>query len=142
MFPTTDLHPMLVHFPIALVLAGFLFEAMSLFIKKDNSFGIISFYLLIFGTVSALFAWLAGLIFTSDMEGTSGKIRDIHELFAWITLGLLLVNTAIRILLRSGKTQSITIRQFSFVLYALAAASVAVTGFFGGNLVYHYMMPL
>ncbi len=50
MFPTTDLHPMLVHFPIALVLAGFLFEAMSLLFKKDNSFGTISFYLLIFGT--------------------------------------------------------------------------------------------
>jgi hypothetical protein len=34
------------------------------------------------------------------------------------------------------------VKVLAFVLYALAALSVSATGFFGGTLVYNYMMPL
>jgi uncharacterized membrane protein len=142
MFPTSHLHPMLVHFPIALVAVGFLAELTSVFIKKEICLTKVGFYLLIFGTLSALVAWLTGMFFTSDMSGSAGEIRETHELFAWITLGLLLVTSVLRIILQTRKTANNTLKWLSFALYALAAISVSVTGFFGGNLVYNYMMPL
>jgi uncharacterized membrane protein len=58
MFPTSHFHPMLVHFPIALVAIGFIAELASVFIKKEICLTKVGFYLLIFGTLSALFAGL------------------------------------------------------------------------------------
>jgi uncharacterized membrane protein len=142
MLPASHFHPMLVHFPIALVIIGFLAESASIFIKKEICLTKTGFYLLIVGTLSALFAWLTGLLFTSEMSGTAGKIRETHELFAWITLGLLLLTSALRIVMQTREKQSQGFKWLTFVLYALAAVSVSVTGFLGGNLVYKYMMPL
>jgi len=142
MFPTSHFHPMLVHFPIALVAIGFLAELTSVFIKKEICLTKIGFYLLIFGTLSAFLAWLTGSLFTSEMSGTAGQIRETHEQFASITLGLLLVTSVLRIILQRQDAPNHILKWLSFLLYALAAISVSVTGFFGGNLVYNYMMPL
>ncbi len=142
MISTNHFHPMLVHFPIALVALGFLAELASVFIKQEVCLYRTSFYLLIFGTLSALFAWFTGLFFTAEMSGTAGDIKETHELFAWITLGLLLVTSVLRIISQSRETENNKLKWLTFALYALAALSVSVTGFFGGNLVYNYMMPL
>jgi uncharacterized membrane protein len=142
MFPTSHFHPMLVHFPIALVVIGFLAESASNFMKKEICLTKVGFYLLIVGTLSAFFAWLTGLLFTSEMSGSAGKIRETHELFAWITLGLLLLTSVLRIVIQKREKLSKDFKWLSFILYALSAVSVTVTGFFGGNLVYSYMMPL
>jgi len=142
MFPTSHFHPMLVHFPIALVVIGFLAESASYFIKKEICLTKVGFYLLIVGTLSALFAWLTGLLFTSEMSGSAGKIRETHELLAWITLGLLLLTSVLRIVIQTREKLSQNFKWLSFILYALSAVSVSVTGFLGGNLVYNYMMPL
>ena len=69
MFSTDHLHPMLVHFPIALVALGFVAELASLFIKKEVCFYKIGFYLLIVGTLSAVITVLSGLLFTGEMSG-------------------------------------------------------------------------
>jgi len=100
------------------------------------------FYLLIFGTLSALIAWLTGLLFTADMSGSAGEVKETHEMFALITLGLLLATSVIRILVQLRKEPANGLKWLSFVLYALAAVSVSITGYFGGTLVYNYMMPL
>lgn len=142
MFSTSHLHPMLVHFPIALIVFGFLAELASAYFKKEVCLTKVGFYLLLFGTLSALFAWLTGAFFTSEMSGSAGEIKETHEFFAGITVGLLVVTSILRLFLQFRKNQDSRIKRLSFVLYALAAISVSVTGFFGGNLVYNYMMPL
>lgn len=142
MFPTSHFHPMLVHFPIALVVIGFLAELASAYFKKEVCLTKVGFYLLLFGTLSALFAWLTGVFFTSEMSGSAGEIKETHEIFAGITLGLLVIASVLRLFLQFREKQDSRIKWLSFVLYALAAISVSVTGFFGGNLVYNYMMPI
>ncbi len=141
MFSTSHLHPMLIHFPIALVAIGFLAECISLIVKRELSLSKMSFYLLIAGTFFAVFTWLSGVLFTSEMSGAAGEIKDTHELFAGLTLGLLLLTSILRIILIRNATNKLVIR-LSFITYALAAICVAVTGFYGGTLVYNYMMPL
>ncbi|MDD4992565.1 MAG: DUF2231 domain-containing protein [Paludibacter sp.] len=141
MFETSHLHPMLVHFPIALVAIGFLADLVSMFVKKELCFSKLSFYLLIVGTLSAIAAVFTGILFTSDMSGEAGKVMETHELIAFITLALLVITSLFRILLLR-KPESNKFKWLSFGFYALAAIAVSATGFFGGTLVYNYMMPL
>jgi predicted heme/steroid binding protein/uncharacterized membrane protein len=54
-------HPMVVHFPIALLMAASLFVLLALFFQK-RSFGTASFYLLILGAISSPFAMATGLL--------------------------------------------------------------------------------
>lgn len=142
MFDTSHLHPMLVHFPIALVVFGFLADLASLLFKKEVCLSKMGFYLLILGTISALAAWLTGTLFTAEMSGSSGDVKETHELFAWLTLGTLIVTSVIRVVLLYRKTESTLLQWTAFVLYALAMIFVGITGYYGGTLVYNYMMPL
>ena len=54
-------HPMVVHFPIALLMVASLFTLLTLFFQK-RSFEIASFYLLILGAASSPFAMASGLL--------------------------------------------------------------------------------
>jgi uncharacterized membrane protein len=142
MFSTTHLHPMLVHFPIALVTIGFLAEIAQLFCKKEQTFSKIGFYLLLAGTLTAIVTLLSGVLFTAEMSGAAGEIQETHELFAWITVGLLAVTSVLRLMLAKQEQPNASLQRLALGIYALAVVSVSITGFYGGTLVYNYMMPL
>lgn len=142
MFSTSHLHPMLVHFPIALVIFGFLAEIAFLFFKNEISLGKMGYYLLILGTLAAILGWLTGSLFTSDLDGAAGKIKETHELFATITLGLLLVTSIMRSAMLILKSENSNLKIVSFIFYGLATASVSITAFLGGSLVYDYMLGI
>lgn len=142
MFDTSHLHPMLVHFPIALVLFGFIIELASLIIKKELCLPKLSLYLLVTGTMATIVTWLSGVLFTSEMSGAAGSVKESHELFAFITMCLLVATSIIRLMITLGKKENSTLKWISFILYGIAAITVSITGFFGGTLVYNYMMPL
>lgn len=143
MFTLSHVHPMLVHFPIALVAAGFLLELIYLINKKEVCLTKAGYYLLILGTLSAVVTWLSGMFFTSAMEGAAGEVRETHELMATVTVILLVIAAAIRMYVTvKKKDDDRTLKNVAFIFYALATAGVFATGFFGGTLVYNYMMPL
>lgn len=142
MFSTSHLHPMLVHFPIALVAIGFLAEFAFLLFKKEVCLTKMGLYLLVIGTLAACATWLSGDLFTSEMSGAAGEIRETHELLATITVVLLIATLVLRSALLFKKSENTKLKTLAFVLYGLAALSVSATGFFGGTLVYNYMMPL
>lgn len=142
MISTSHFHPMLVHFPIALVVIGFIADAASLYFKKELCLSKTGYYLLLAGTLSALAALLTGVFFTAELSGSAGEIQKTHETFAWITVGLLVLTSLLRILLQPLNKENPMIKWVTFVFYGLATISVSITGFFGGTLVYNYMMTL
>ena len=142
MISSSHLHPMLVHFPIALIVVGFIFDIASILYKKEACLSTLGFYLLMLGTLAAIAALFTGVFFTAEMTETAGAVKDTHELFAWITVGNLIVLSAFRILLKAQNKGNTNLKWIAFALYGLAAISVSVTGFYGGTLVYNYMMPL
>jgi uncharacterized membrane protein len=142
MIPTTHLHPMLVHFPIALLTFGFLAEVISLFFKKEPCLSKVGFYLLIATALTAPVAWLAGIFFTGDMTGAAGNIKEIHALFALITVVLVFVNLIFRIYMKTSKKEESKPKWIYFAIYFISFITVSITGYFGGTLVYNYMMPL
>ncbi len=143
MLNTAHFHPMIVHFPVALILAGFLADVVFLFFRKEKCLSKAGLYLMVLGTLGAGAAFLTGHLFT--VEPTEGAILEVfepHETFALVTLILITIGTLLRIgfliLKKEGPVYTWTI----FGLYLAAAASVAVTGFLGGSMVFDYMMPL
>lgn len=142
MFPTTHFHPLLVHFPIALLLVGFLAEVVALFYKKEICLTKFGFYLLIVGTLAAIVTWLSGILFTAEMEGAAGQLRDKHEFMALTTVILAAITSVLRFYLVRQKREKTGLKKLAFILYAITAACVGITGFFGGNLVYSFMVPL
>jgi uncharacterized membrane protein len=142
MVSLSHIHPMLVHFPIALIVFGFVADFSSFVFKKETCLSKTGFYLLLGGTLSALFALLTGVFFTSEMSGAAGEVKETHELFAWITIGILVLTSLLRIFILVKNREDNNLKWFAFFLYALAAISVSLTGFYGGTLVYNYMMPL
>jgi len=133
---------MLVHFPVALVAVGFLADLIWVFYKKEVCLSKLGFYLLTIGTLSAMAAVFTGTYFTAEMAGAADEVKETHELFAWLTLGALVLTSALRIFLLAGKKEDSNLKWLAFAFYGLAAVFVSLTGFFGGTLVYNYMMPL
>lgn len=142
MFSASHFHPMFVHFPIALIVIGFFADLCALYFKKEVCLSKCGFYLLITGTLSALLAVFTGVFFTAEMSGAAGNVQETHEFFAIITLCILVVTSVLQIILKSTDKENAKLKWVAFALYGLAAIFVSITGFFGGNLVYNYMMPL
>lgn len=143
MFNTNHLHPMIVHFPIALILAGFLADVVFLFFRNEKCLSKMGLYLMILGTLGAGAAYLTGNLFTIEpTEGSIVEIFERHETFALITLLIMSVATLIRIGVLVFKKEKPIYQWLVFGLYLLGAASVGVTGFLGGSMVMDYMIGL
>jgi uncharacterized membrane protein len=142
MIPTSHLHPMLVHFPIALISFGFLAVFITLLFRKKHYLPKTGYYLLLAGTAMALVALLSGLLFTSDLSGSAGVVQDQHETFAWVTLFLATSTSVFWSFLKFRNQEGTNMKWVVLVMYSLAAISVSITGYLGGSLVYNYMMPI
>jgi uncharacterized membrane protein len=143
MFNTAHLHPMLVHFPIALITVGFFAEVISLFFKSEKCLSKTGFYLMLIGTLAAIAAWSTGQLFTN--EPTQGAILSIfekHETGAFITMLLMIIGSALRIWLIIKKKEETQLKWVAFGFYFLGFAAVTFTGFMGGTMVYNFMMSL
>ena len=142
MIPTSHLHPMLVHFPIALITFGFLAVFITVFFRKKHYLPKTGYYLLLAGTAMALVTLLSGILFTSDLSGSAAAVQQQHETFAWITLLLSTGTSILWSFLRYRNQEGSNMKWVVLVMYSLTAISVSITGFLGGTLVYNYMMPI
>jgi uncharacterized membrane protein len=137
---TDHLHPLTVHFPIALILAGFLFDFLFIIFKKEHCLSKAGFYLMILGTLGAVAAFLTGEFFSKNLAGPAGDVKEVHEMWAKITMYTMIAASLIRIYLVATKKDKGGLRWLVFVLYLAGAGLVAYTGFMGGSLVYDYML--
>jgi uncharacterized membrane protein len=143
MFNTAHFHPMIVHFPVALILVGFLADFVYLFFSKEKCLSKMGLYLMVLGTLGAAAAFLTGHVFTFEpKEGAIVEIFERHETLALVTLVIMAIGTLIRIWVLVYKKEEPMYKWLVFGLYLLGAASVSITGFLGGTMVMDYMMGL
>jgi uncharacterized membrane protein len=141
MLDASHIHPMIVHFPIALVIIGFMFDIISLFNPKNEINFKISYYLLVIGSVTAVISQLSGLYLTNHPKsGELYLVFEQHELFALISVILLIATTIIGTLFTMKYSKYL--RYVYSFLYLLSMLSIAYTGFLGGTMVYDYMIGL
>jgi len=143
MFNIVHLHPMIVHFPVALITVGFLAEVVSLFFKSEKCLSKTGFYLMVLGALSAIAAWSTGQLFTNEpTQGEIVRVFENHETGALITMILMIIGSAFRIYLMIRKKEETQLKWIAFGFYFLAFAAVTFTGFMGGTMVYNFMMAL
>jgi uncharacterized membrane protein len=141
MFNTDHLHPLIVHFPIALITVGFFAEVISLFFKSEKCLSKTGFYLMVLGSLGAIAAWSTGQLFTE--EPTQGEVLKVfvrHETGALTTMILIVSGTIFRIWLIVKKKEESPLKWVAFGFYLLAFLAVTFTGFMGGTMVYDFMI--
>jgi uncharacterized membrane protein len=143
MFDTSHLHPMIVHFPIALITTGFLADVVFLFFRNEKCLSKTGFYLMVLGALAAVAAWSTGQLFTNEpSQGAIIKVFERHETGALITMILIVTGAALRIYSVVRKKEETGLKWVVFAFYMLAFLAVTFTGFMGGTMVYNYMMGL
>jgi uncharacterized membrane protein len=140
MIHTNEFHPMLVHFPVALLLIGLLADISSLVFKKEMCLSKAGLYLLIAGTLFVVPTVLSGLFFTPALGGEAGDLKEKHEHFALITLSVAILTSVFRVYLAFSKKENTNLKWPALGLYILTSALAGITGYLGGILVYRHLI--
>ena len=142
MIPLSHFHPMMVHFPIALITVGFLTDVISVFYRKEACLSKMGYWLEVTGMAGAILAFGTGYFLTNPMEGEAGIVRDRHQLFATLTLVTIILGALFRIVLNYQNMESSRFKYLSLGIFLIAFIFVSITGFLGGQLVIDYMIGL
>jgi uncharacterized membrane protein len=135
-----DLHPKLVQFPLVLLLAGLLFDAVGL-IRKPVRAQLRAHWAAVIlssaGTVLLLIAFICG-IYAEIWAGRAGVPQDPiewHEFVANIASWGFVILTAWRLLLNPKRRAALTAYTTVGLVYYLL---LAFTAYYGGQLVFNY----
>ena len=133
-FEITDmLHPMVIHFAIALPVVVLLIEIINLIVKK-RAIGVVSFLLLLISSVIVAISYLTGNVDASLVGNLTLSLQEHKTLGAYlvvlsvVVLGLKFISS----LWRSG-----IIKALYLILLMLFVAGVCKAGFEGVSLVYN-----
>ena len=139
MFDTSHIHPMIIHFPIALLIVGFLFDLTGVLFKKEF-FSKTGFYLLILGTLGVAAAYITGNLAGEGIAeaGTLKQALETHEDAAELTLWLMIITSVFRIGVVLLKKYKGAFQWVALILFLAGVISIARTGFYGGELVFKH----
>lgn len=138
MLTAPHIHAMVIHFPIALLMAGFLSELIALFSKRQF-FKNASLYLIVLGALGAIVAFISGSYAGDGMtDGLLQKPIGMHEEAAIVTLWLAIITVLFKATIYVLHYERAWAKWTSFILFALLIGSVARTGFLGGELVFKH----
>ncbi len=132
-----NIHPLLVHFPIALLISFFMVDFMGSVFKKTNWRGIAS-GLLYLGTISALFAVIAGFIAADSVAHGENvhAIMDRHKTLGLSVLSLAFILSSWR-LLAGGKIKG-EVNFLYLFLSAILSILITLGADMGGLMVYKF----
>jgi uncharacterized membrane protein len=131
------IHPIVVHFPIALLCASVAFDALAL---RWPTGGLreTSLYTLLAGVMAAGVAVVTGGM-EEDLAKRAGapeSVLDLHESLGQVTLVIFVVLLGLRLAMQLGWLKEI--RALSLGLGAIGIVILSLAGYWGGDLVYTY----
>lgn len=138
-----ELHPRIVHFPIAFFILYFFLESSGIILKKDFLLKS-ALLILIIGIITALIAVLTGnqaqaaakLLFKNS--GEINEIIELHEEYATITLFYFSALLILRSYLVLKKKFVGNIQYIFIALGLIGCYLIYTTGIHGGELVFKY----
>lgn len=139
MIDLTYIHPMVVHFPIALLLIGFVAEVAGAVLKKEF-FSKAALYLIVIGALGVVAAYFSGN-FAGDGITETGSLKqalDLHESSAILTVWLVVATALFRVALVFFKKFHGALQWVAIALFLVTSLSIARTGHYGGQLVYKH----
>lgn len=132
-----NIHPLLVHFPIALLSVFFVLDLLGTWAKKEQWRQVAS-YLLYFGAVGAAFTVAAGLLAAKSVAHGDAvhDIMERHEHFGLSVLSLSVILSIWR--LKSGAAIQGAANTLFLILSALMCGLMALGADLGGLMVYQH----
>ena len=128
-------HPLIVHFPIALLLMALVFQLLSFFYFKKE-FSIVTLILLALGVIST---WLASNPFHAmpgELIGKAKEIFDTHEQMADFTWWLALIALLVKIASHFFLNRKWWVESTTALLLVGSAITVSIAGHHGAMLVH------
>ena len=134
-----NVHPMIVHFPIALLIVGCVADIAGAAFKKDF-FSKAGFYLLLLGTLGVIAAYLSGGQAGEGLTegGALKQALENHEGAAGLSLWLIAATALVRTFLVAAKKFSGPVRWLPVALFFVSVLAIARTGYYGGELVFKH----
>lgn len=132
-----NLHPLVVHFPIALLVAAVLTQFTVLFLPKNANLKWLTFLLLIGGCIGALIAIQTSVHVSGEADDKAIEIFETHRLFGLLTFWFSLAAT----ILRFVSIKWFRKRRIEIILTILILSIgifVTIAGHHGAQLVYIY----
>jgi len=136
----SHIHPMLSHFPIILIIIGFIAETLNKYKKKDIYLQKTGYYFQIIGAITIILAVLTGLLFTKEPIGKAHEIGELHEHLAYVALIVLIISAFYKFYINNKNINNKRNINISYCLYFISCVAVICTGFLGGILVYDYLV--
>ena len=128
MFDTSHFHPMLVHFPVAILILGFVIEIASYIHKKESWLHKTALLLMIVGTLSLVTGYLSGEFFTNELKGAAGELKEQHELFAKLSMAAMFLVTLVKLFLLWRNNENLKLKYMVTAVYGVGAVLVGYTG--------------
>jgi len=132
-----NIHPLVVHFPIAFILGAALFYFLS-WVFRNQTFATTAFLLFILGTLSAGAAVATGL-YGEEGVMVSRSVREylleVHEKIMLVTLGLSIVLSAWAFIARPFPKKG---RLLFLLLFLVLLGIMTVGADYGARMVYDY----
>ena len=144
MFSPDHFHPMIVHFPIALLIVGFLADVAGVFYKKEKYLHKMGFILQILGTLGVIAAFITGDNFTQweTFQGATKDAFELHQDAAILTIWVVIAATIFRILIMMMQRFNGWLKLISLMLYLAGVVLIGYTGFMSGNLMLNFLMGI
>lgn len=132
-----NLHPLIVHFPIALLLTNVALDWAGL-VWKNRSFAQAAWYALLLGLAATVFTLVTGLIAAQGVPADSPAMSTLnaHKILGIVAFVLFAVLTVWR--WRSKGTYSPIGRALHSAVQLTGVALIVVLGYMGGELVYTF----
>lgn len=138
-----QLHPKIIHFPIAFFILYFLFESSGIILKKEFLLKS-AFIILILAIIFSILAVLTGnqaYEIVKQRQTDAALYKDVinqHELFATITLWYFFALMFLRIYFVVKKKFIGKVQYLFIVIGLIGSLLIFLTGSYGGDLVFKY----
>ena len=132
-----NLHPLIVHFPIVLLLVAFVVQLAVLFFLKNYQFKWITFLLLLSGCIGTYIAIQTSVHISGDADDKAIEIFEAHQRFGTLTFWFSLAATIIRFVTLKW-VNKFYLELILTVLLLTISVFVTITGHHGAQLVHIY----
>jgi uncharacterized membrane protein len=134
-----NIHPYFVHFPIAILSVGLLWDLLGILLKKE-SFKNAGWWAQVFGVIAIVITVTTGLIAANTVPHNEGshEIMETHETIGLIVAGLFIVLFIWRSFLKTSLPSQRLQQIIYLAIGGLAVLTMLYGAHLGGKLVYEF----
>lgn len=134
----SNIHPLIVHFPIALIIVVFALDFLGALSRRQSLISAANI-LSIFAALAAVAAVITGLVAEESVWHTEDahELIELHETIGFAVLGAALVSLIFRPAIKKKKSKS-SLLWVAVIISLAAAVLVGYEGYLGGEIVFRH----